>query len=118
MNKILKDIKQIINENINKYLTDAKSSDLEENGNIYYMNGKNGTEFDWYVNEHISDFMVFYNDEKKLGAIKLTLYSDGNILIYIYGDKGNKIVQKIETTMNITEQEMLDLSVMLKKGSG
>lgn len=115
MNKVLNEIKKLINESISKYLPDVKNSDLEENGNIYYMNGKNGTEFDWYVNEHISDFMVFYGDEQNLGALKLTLYSDGNVLIYVYGDKGNKIVQKIETTMNITEQEMLDLAVMLKK---
>ena len=58
MNKVLKEIKKVINESISNYLPDVKNSDLEENGNIYYMNGKNGTEFDWYVNEHISDFMV------------------------------------------------------------
>lgn len=114
MNKKLKDVKQIINENINKYLPNVKSNDLEENGTIYYMNGKNGTEFDWYVNEHISDFFVFYNDEKNLGALKLTLYSDGNILIYIYGDKGNKLIQKIETSIKFSAKEMLDLVVILK----
>ena len=115
MNKVLNEIKKLVNESISKYLPDVKSNDLEENGLIYYMNGKNGTEFDWYVNEHISDFMVFYGDEKNLGALKLTLYNDGNVLIIVYGDKGNKIVQKIETTMNITKQEILDLAVMLKK---
>ena len=72
MHKVLSEIKEIINKSIYEHLPDVQSSDLEENGNIYYMNGKNGTEFDWYVNEHISDFMVFYNDEKNLGAVKLT----------------------------------------------
>ena len=117
MHKVLSEIKEMINKSINEYLPDVQSSDLEENGNIYYMNGKNGTEFDWYVNEHISDFMVFYNDEKNLGAVKFTLYTDGTVLIYIYGDKGNTVVQKIETSINITEQEMLTLAVKLKKGA-
>ena len=117
MHKVLSEIKEIINKNISEYLPDVQSGDLEENGNVYYMNGKNGTEFDWYVNEHISDFMVFYNDETNLGAVKFTLYIDGKILIYIYGDKGNSVVQKIETSINITEQEMLDLAVILKKAA-
>ena len=115
MHKVLSEIKEIINKSIREYLPDVRSGDLEENGNIYYMNGKNGTEFDWYVNEHISDFIVFYNDEANLGAVKLTLYVDGNILIYVYGDKGNTIVQKLETAIDITEQEMLGLAVLLKK---
>ena len=115
MHKVLSEIKEIINKSIYEHLPDVQSGDLEENGNIYYMNGKNGTEFDWYVNEHISDFMVFYNDEKNLGAVKLTLYIDGKVLILIYGDKGNTLAQKIETSINITEQEMINLAVMLKK---
>ena len=49
MNRILNEIKEIIKQNINEYLPEVKSSDLEENGTVYYMNGKNGTEFDWYV---------------------------------------------------------------------
>ena len=115
MHKVLSEIKEIINKSISEYLPDVQSGDLEEDGSIYYMNGKNGTEFDWYVNEHISDFMVFYNDEANLGAVKLTLYIDGKILIYIYGDKGSTVAKKIETSINITEQEMLNLTVILKK---
>ena len=115
MHKVLSEIKAIINKSIREYLPDIGSEDLEGNGKVYYMNGKNGTEFNWYVNEHISDFMVFYNDEANLGAVKLTLYVDGNILIYVYGDKGNTLVQKIETSINITEQEMLNLAVILRK---
>lgn len=43
MNRILNEIKEIIKQNINEYLPEVKSSDLEENGTVYYMNGKNGT---------------------------------------------------------------------------
>ena len=69
MNTIISQIKAIINENINTYLPDQKREAFEENGAIYYMNGKNGTEFDWFVNERLSDFFVFYNDEESLGAV-------------------------------------------------
>ena len=50
MNRILNEIKEIIKQNLNKYLPEVKPIDLEENGTVFYMNGKNGTEFDWYVN--------------------------------------------------------------------
>ena len=53
MDTILEDIKKIISENIKEYLPDVELEDLEENGTIYYMNGQNGTEWDYYVNKHI-----------------------------------------------------------------
>ena len=45
MNRILNEIKEIIKQNITEYLPDVKPNDLEEGGTVYYMNGKNGTEF-------------------------------------------------------------------------
>ena len=97
MNRILNEIKEIIKQNINEYLPDVKPCDLEESGTVYYMNGKNGTEFDWYVNEHLPSFMVFYNDEQNLGAVSLSIYTDGGILLYIYGEKECvKILKKNE----------------------
>ena len=38
--KELKKIKEIIKKIINEYLPEVKPSDLEENGTVYYMNGK------------------------------------------------------------------------------
>lgn len=83
MNKVLNEIKELVTKNINKFLPEVKPSELEENGMIYYMNGQNGTEFEYYVNGHLPSFMVFYNDEKNLGALKLLIYNNGEILIYI-----------------------------------
>lgn len=114
MNNILNEIKQLIDESMKEYLPNVKYSDLEGNGNIYYMNGKNGTEFDWHVNDRISDFMMFYNDEKNLGAVKSALYKDGTVVIYIYGDKGNKLVKEIQTLCKASEKEILNLAVILK----
>ena len=56
MNKILTEIKKIAQENIKKYLPKVSNKDLEENGKIYYMNDKNGSTFDYYVNYHSFPF--------------------------------------------------------------
>ena len=114
MNRILNEIKEIIKKNINEYLPEVKPSDLEENGTVYYMNGKNGTEFDWYVNEHLPSFMVFYNDEQNLGAAKLLIYANGKVVLYLYEDKGNKLIKEIETSIEIIEDELFKLAVILK----
>ena len=111
---ILNEIKEIIKKNINEYLPEVKPSDLEENGTVYYMNGKNGTEFDWYVNEHLPSFMVFYNDEQNLGAAKLLIYANGKVVLYLYEDKGNKLIKEIETSIEIIEDELFKLAVILK----
>ncbi len=114
MNRILNEIKEIIKKNINEYLPEVKPSDLEENGTVCYMNGKNGTEFDWYVNEHLPSFMVFYNDEQNLGAAKLLIYANGKVVLYLYEDKGNKLIKEIETSIEIIEDELFKLAVILK----
>lgn len=114
MNRILNEIKEIIKQNINEYLPEVKPSDLEENGTVYYMNGKNGTEFDWYVNEHLPSFMVFYNDKQNLGAAKLLIYTNGEVVLYIYGDRGNKTIKEVQTSIKVTENELFNLAVILK----
>ena len=114
MNKILKEIKDLIKENLKKYLPEVKESDLEENGDIFYMNGKNGTEFDWHVNDCLSSFMVFYNDKNNMGAVKLTLYNNGSISIYLYGDSGSRLVNEVKANCKASEEEILELAVILK----
>ena len=102
MNRILNEIKKIIKQNIIEYLPEVKLEDLEENGAVYYMNEKNGTEFDWYVNEHLPSFMVFYNDKQNLGAAKLLIYTNGEVVLYIYGEKeGLKIWKNYLRNLNL-----------------
>ncbi len=114
MNRILKEIKKIIDSNIELYLPHVKISDLENDGEIYYMNGKDGTEFDWYVNDKLPPFMVFYNDEANLGAIKLLLYNDGGIVVYIYDEKGKKLIKEVHTCLDANETEIFELAVILR----
>ena len=115
MNKILAEIVRKMGECLNAYLPEISCSDLEEDGTVYYMNGKNGTEFDWHVNDRLSNFMVFYDDEDKLGAVKASVYRDGGMLIYVYGDRGRSIRKEIKDIfLDVTEEEMLKLAVSLR----
>ena len=114
MNSILIKIKEIMNENLKHYLPKVQNSDLEENGTIYYMNGNDGTEFDWYVNERLPEFMIFYDDKEKLGAMKLMLYQNGGVVLYIYADRGKKVIKEINTAIEVAEKDLFNLAVILK----
>lgn len=114
MNKILYEIQLKIQKTLKEYLPEVSVEDLEEAGKIYYMNGKNGTEFDWFVNEHFSNFMVFYNDESNMGAIKATVYTDGVMVIYVYGDHGKELINKVDTCLDVEDSELLALAVNMR----
>ena len=114
MNPILTQIKELITANLREHLPDVSPADLEEGGEVYYMNGKNGTEFDWYVNEHLPNFMVFYADESNLGAAKLSLYDDGGILLYLYDDHGRESAKEVKTYIECEKDDLLRLAVVLR----
>lgn len=114
MNRILCEIKEIIAKNVQTYLPHVTAGDLEGNGTVYYMNGRDGTEFDWYINEKLPPFMVFYNDEANLGAVKLLLYSDGSTVVYLYGDQGKELVQEVHERLDVSPADLLELAVTLR----
>ena len=58
MNKILELVSKKIEEAIKEYLPRISSCDLEEGGKIYYMNGRDGTLFDYYMNNRLTPFIV------------------------------------------------------------
>ncbi len=114
MDKILEQIKKVINDSIKEYMPEVKPENLEENGAIYYMNAKNGTEWDYYVNEHLSYFMVFYNDKENLGAVKLSLYPDGYYTLYLYNKKGKNLLKTIDSKIDVVENDVLKFATLLK----
>lgn len=114
MNKILLRIKDIMIDCVEKYIPDVSFDELEEQGAIFYMNGKNGTEFDWYVNDKLCDFMMFYDDKDNMGAVKTTLYNNGALLIFVYGEQGKSVVQEINTYIDVEEEDILHLAVLLR----
>ena len=58
----------------------------ELDGKIYYMNGNDGTDFDWNCNGRTCEFMVFHENE--MGYIKLTVNKDNSVNVYVYQDGG------------------------------
>lgn len=114
MHKISTEICKIIEENIARYLPHVTSGDLEKDGAIFYMNGNNGTEFDWYVNDRLPSFMVFYDDKENMGAAKLLLSCHGEVELYLYGEQGKKLVQEVHTHLEADEGELLAYAAMLK----
>lgn len=114
-NKILCDIKKIVDKNMALYLPHVKNSELEDGGAIFYMNGQNGTEFDWYVNDRFPYFMVFYGDKDNLGAVKLALCNSGEAQLYIFDEKGKKLAKTVKEQMNISKADMLKLAAVLTR---
>ena len=58
----------------------------ELDGKIYYMNGNDGTDFDWDCNGRTCEFMVF--NENEVGYIRLMVNSNNTMTIYVYPDGG------------------------------
>ena len=82
--KMLKPIVDTINEIRNEYPIIGNELD----GKIYYMNGNDGTDFDWNCNGRTCEFMVFHENE--MGYITLMVYNDNFMTIYVYADGGMK----------------------------
>ncbi len=113
MNSILQTITDLVEEKI-KEIPDVKKEDLEENGKIYYMNGNDGTDFDWFVNDRLCEFMCFY-DENKQGAIKVNLMKSGILEIFLYTDKGTTLLNTSTAKLNASEDDIFNLAVIMKK---
>lgn len=117
MNKIFAQVQEYMHKALDEKLPSLKKSDLEKDGAVFYMNGKNGTEFDWYVNDHLPCFFIFYNDKENLGAVKATLYTDGGLSVYVYGDRGHADPVEMNYTIEADEKEILYLAVILAKNA-
>lgn len=99
-------IEEIITaENINK-------ADLYNGGAIYYMNGNDGTDFDFQANNRSCEFYVFWNNEK--GAIK-AMFEKGGIKAWCYFDKDNAFnSEKIHTHSKTADIDLLTVCEYLQ----
>lgn len=73
----------------------VNDDELYENGTIYYMNGNDGTDFDWDCNHRMCEFYSFYNNEE--GYMKLCINSNNTASIFMY--KKNEMLPTIEETI-------------------
>jgi hypothetical protein len=113
MNKILAEVEKLMLEALKTNLPNVSMGDLEKDGAIFYMNGQNGTAFDWFVNDRLSNFFMFYNDKENLGAVKGMLYKDGALDVYTYGSRGHDKPVETQYRIEADEKEILNLAVLL-----
>lgn len=73
-------------EDIRKQYPDITDDMLDTNGAIHYMNGNDGTDFDWEMNDRLCEFYVFHKNE--YGFIKVLVYKSGKMNGYVYLDNG------------------------------
>ena len=115
MNRILAQIRQTMADAAAEFLGEDYPGSMEGQGGVFYMNGKNGTEFDWFVNDRLPSFMMFYDDEEKLGAVKAMVYKDGTLTLYVYGDRGKSLLQELSGKQDLQEEDLLSLAVLLRR---
>lgn len=82
---------------------------LKDNGAIFYMNGQNGTKFDWDTNEHVSPFYCYYKNGK--GAIKFIINKDGTAVAYYYLNGKNEPCNNTQT--EFSEKTAKDIAVLM-----
>lgn len=88
-------------------VTDEMLCDEGDGEKIYYMNGNDGTDFDWKVNDHLCEFMMFYKETER-GFIKVYVNRNGNIHGYIYNNKGKTgcDIEELSNKKCLTEKEV------------
>lgn len=106
-NELIKTIADYMKAAWKAHAPEVKEEDLVESGAIYYMNSNDGTDFDWEVNGHLCEFMMFHK-ETKYGFIKVYVSSNGTISGYLYKDKGNAPAIHLEPK----EVEKKDVAVL------
>lgn len=88
------------------YITDE---DLHSNGAIFYMNGNDGTDFDWNANEHTSEFYMYHSNE--IGFIKLYVNKGDTYTAYVYPNGEMSAMETIRGDLN--EGDGLYLATLL-----
>lgn len=114
MNALLERIETLVKENMPMALPDVRPEQLEGNGELFYMNGNNGTAFDWFVNGRLSYFMSFYDDAANLGAVKVGVFADGSASIWFFSHNGERLGKQENFNFVFSEKELLELAVILK----
>ena len=90
--RIIEQVKNVFAD-IRQGYPQIKDEDLDKNGAIYYMNGNDGTDFDWNVNGNTSEFYMYHKNE--IGFIKLYVNKDDTYTAYVYPNGEMKAVETI-----------------------
>lgn len=99
---------QFVIDTMDKYCKkfNKNKSELYNNGAIYYMNGNDGTDFDFFVNDRLCEFFIFYPDE--IGFLKLDIDRDNIARIYKFdpGEWHPSFEEEIRTNIDVDEFAM------------
>ena len=95
--QIVEKIKGVFAEIREKYplITDE---DLHGKGAIFYMNGNDGTDFDWNANEHTSEFYMYHENE--IGFIKLYVNKGDTYTAYVYPNGEMSATETVRGDLN------------------
>ena len=106
--RIIEQVKNVFAD-IRQGYPQIKDEDLDKNGAIYYMNGNDGTDFDWNVNGNTSEFYMYHKNE--IGFIKLYVNKDDTYTAYVYPNGEMKAVETIRG--DLSDVDSLYLAALL-----
>lgn len=75
------EIRDIMETARKKHFTDKG---LETKPGIFYLNGNDGTDFDYKVNGRVCEFYIVKNNKDEDGLIKLLVEAKGTYTMYVY----------------------------------
>ena len=95
--QIIEKIKTVFAEIREKYPL-ISDEDLHSNGAIFYMNGNDGTDFDWNTNDRCCEFYMFHSNE--VGFIKLCVNKGDTYTAYVYPNGEMSATETIRGDLN------------------
>lgn len=107
---------QLIIEKIKTVFADIRErcplitdEDLHSNGAIFYMNGNDGTDFDWNVNDSCCEFYMYHSNE--IGFIKLFVNKGDTYTAYVYPNGEMRATETVRG--NLDDGDSLYLAALL-----
>lgn len=94
-NNVKQQVLTYIRENIRERFPEITDDMLIENGVVYYMNGNDGTGFDFDMNDRTCEFMSFYKSSN-YGFFKVYVTRSGLIDGYAYLEDGHGEAIRLE----------------------
>ena len=112
VNCVLEEIQEILKK-------DAEECGMAEKGltntDMYYMNGNDGTEFDWRCNDRVCEFALQYPEElTDMLAARLMVWRDGNATLYMYEPDAVSPFQEIYYNDTFDENDIKMLAEYLE----
>ena len=113
--RIIKNIKEYIAHARKRFpeITDDMLYTEDTTEFIFYMNGNDGTHFDYFVNSRLCEFCVFYK-ETGMGFIKVFVNANDPVTGYIYPDNGEGDAITLDKVM-LKHYDALYLATFLNK---